>query len=295
MDIIKQVELGVLICPLTKHKLFISPDRQWLITKNKSNRYKLKDEKIPILLSNPEWAEEYASDSSKMNEEYSLENVKKHKSFFNRIKQCLTYDYKTTASKNAFLSLFNNLSEDALCLSIGGGPTRAHKRLTNVNIGPFPNVDVVADAHQLPYADNSIDAVHSDAVFEHLQNPVKAAEEIYRVMKPGSKAYISTPFMQAYHGYPHHFQNFTITGHKLLFTSVGFEVLEAGTSVGPVYTIVNLISTFIYYYLPMVLRVPLRIIWGGFGVLIRPLDKIIGNRNNSYILASTTYVVIKKI
>ena len=110
-------------------------------------------------------------------------------------------------------------------------------------------MDVVADAHCLPYADESVDAIHSEAVFEHLYNPVKAAKEIYRVLKPGKKAYICTPFLQAYHGYPHHYQNYTITGHKLLFESVGFRIVEAGTCVGPVHTILHLVAVFLNEYL----------------------------------------------
>jgi predicted SAM-dependent methyltransferase len=35
--------------------------------------------------------------------------------------------------------------------------------------GPFANVDVVADAYALPYATGSVDAVHCEAVLEHLE------------------------------------------------------------------------------------------------------------------------------
>ena len=72
---------------------------------------------------------------------------------------------------------------------------RSHPMLFNLNIGPFPNVDVVADAHSLPYADESVDVVHSEAVFEHLYNPGQASKEIYRILKKGGKAYICTPFL----------------------------------------------------------------------------------------------------
>ena len=70
-----------------------------------------------------------------------------HKSQWSKskLKSKLVQDYRTKASKNALAQLFANdgVPDDALCLSIGGGPSRAHSRLTNLNIAPFPNVDVV--------------------------------------------------------------------------------------------------------------------------------------------------------
>ena len=59
---------------------------------------------------------------------------------------------------------------------------REHPSLVNVNIGPFPNVDVVADAHHLPYADASVDAIFCEAVLEHLAQPHEAVKEMFRVL-----------------------------------------------------------------------------------------------------------------
>ena len=294
MDIIAQIERGILICPQTRQPLYISSDRRWLATMDNTRRYRFLDGKTPILLADQKWAEEYASSSKKMNEAYSPDGMAKRNSLFHRLRCQLTSDYRTESSKQALVGLFRGLSADALCISIGGGPTRADPRLFNLNIAPFPNVDVVADAHQLPYADESIDAIHSEAVFEHLHDPNTAAREIYRVLKPGKRAYICSPFLQTYHGYPHHYQNFTISGHKHLFESAGLQIIEAGACVGPVYTIVKLVSVFINEYFPAVLRTPLRLLWDAFGIVARPLDKVLGKKANAYIMASTTYVVVQK-
>ena len=66
-------------------------------------------------------------------------------------------DYRTERSEEAFREIFNAVEPGSLCISIGGGPMREHPSFVNVNIGPFPNVDVVADAHHLPYADGSVE------------------------------------------------------------------------------------------------------------------------------------------
>jgi SAM-dependent methyltransferase len=294
MDTIAQIEQGILVCPETRQRLHVSNDRQWLVTEDNAYRYRFLNDRIPILLRDPGSTAEYASASKRMNEEYSQEGVQRRDSLFGRLRRFLNADYRTDASNQAFRSMFVDLSDDALCLSIGGGPARAHDRLINVNIGPFPNVDVVADAHQLPYADESVDVVYSEAVFEHLHSPNKAAEEIFRVLKPGRRIFICTPFMFPYHGYPHHYQNYTISGHRHLFESAGLKIVECGSCVGPVFTVVNVVGVFIREYSPRLLKMPLRILWGVLAVAIRPLDKIIGKRSNAHILASTTYIVAEK-
>ena len=86
----------------------------------------------------------------------------------------------------------------------------------------------LADAHSLPFEDNTFGFVYSLAVFEHLHSPWVAAEEIYRVLKPGGKAFTLTAFMQHMHGYPHHYFNMTTSGLERIFKS--FEVLNCEAS-----------------------------------------------------------------
>ncbi|HEV8539598.1 MAG TPA: methyltransferase domain-containing protein [Nitrospiraceae bacterium] len=50
-----------------------------------------------------------------------------------------------------------------------------------------------ASVYRLPFPDHSFDAVYSHALFEHLGDPLTAAREIRRVLKPGGIAGISSP------------------------------------------------------------------------------------------------------
>lgn len=45
----------------------------------------------------------------------------------------------------------------------------------------------------MPFEDNRFDLAFADYVFEHLPEPIKAAQEIYRVLKPGGVLIIRTP------------------------------------------------------------------------------------------------------
>ena len=74
---------------------------------------------------------------------------------------------------------------------------------------PRPDVDLVGDAHHLPFRDGSIDAIVCTEVFEHLIDPPGAAREIERVLKPGGKLVLTTRFCFPLHDRPGDHWRFT--------------------------------------------------------------------------------------
>ncbi len=66
---------------------------------------------------------------------------------------------------------------------------------TGVDRYPWPGVDVVCDLdrHPWPFADNSFDRVVCRHVLAHLQNVVRAMEELHRITRPGGVVEIVTP------------------------------------------------------------------------------------------------------
>lgn len=285
----RQVAAGILVCPVTKQRL--RQNGQSLTSESGENSYRLLNGQLPVLVADQGLVDEYAKSSAQMNEEYTAEYLEKQEGWFHRIRG---HDYRTEASVRAQNAIFENLGPDSVCISIGGGPTRADANLLNINIGPFPNVDVIADAHNLPYANGSVDAIHCEAVFEHLHTPTLAAAEVSRVLKPGGRAYICTPFLQTYHGYPHHYQNFTLTGHAALFERAGLKIIESGTCVGPTFVLRNMVSVFIANYSPSPLRLVFRAVWAVISTIIGPLDILLRRNSSSHIMASTTYLLAEK-
>lgn len=293
-NIEQQIEQGKLISPRTGFPLVLDREGKCLLTPDGGERYRILENGVPLLILDENLAADYVNSSESMVREYRPESLSRQETLPARLKTFLVRDYRTRASVDDFAAIFADQPESTLCLSIGGGPSRPHPSLLNLNIGPFPNVDVVADAHRLPYQDNAVDAIYCEAVLEHLHDPAQAVREMHRVLKPGGKVYACTPFMQAYHGYPRHYQNFSLTGHCHQFTLAGFEIMSSGVCVGPVYTMVNLTSTFIHEYTPALLRWPLQKGWSLVGALLRPLDRLINSRDNAFILASTTYLTARK-
>lgn len=105
-----------------------------------------------------------------------------------------------------------------------------HFELIESDVSFGPRTQVVFDAHQIPYQDESVDCVVVQAVLEHLIDPQLCVREIHRILKPGGVVYAETPFMQQVHGGPYDFTRFTRSGHRKLFES--FEQVKAGPTAG---------------------------------------------------------------
>ncbi len=68
-----------------------------------------------------------------------------------------------------------------------------------------PSADFLADAHAIPFADNTFDCVLSYAVLEHLHDPFVALSEINRVLKPKSTFVGTVSQGEPYHESFYHF------------------------------------------------------------------------------------------
>lgn len=104
------------------------------------------------------------------------------------------------------------------------------KHYTGIDVAEGPNVDVVADAHQLSkHFGQQFDFVFSISVFEHLVMPWVAAFEMSKVMVPGGIGYIQSHQAWPLHEVPWDFFRFSEhSWHGLFNKYTGFEVIESG-------------------------------------------------------------------
>jgi ubiquinone/menaquinone biosynthesis C-methylase UbiE len=110
---------------------------------------------------------------------------------------------------------------------------------------PDYNPDIVGDVHQLPLADNSVDAVLCMHLLEHVEEPHTAIKEVYRVLKPGGYLYIDVPFLFYYHpmeGYYKDYYRFTKDG--LAYLTRDFSSVEIQGVHGAIATVMNLFPFF---------------------------------------------------
>jgi len=294
-----QLAQGRLVCPRTHEPLTRRGDE--LVT-GSGTAYPLVDG-VPILFAEPErqaaYLEEAAGGMAAEYEQYERYGRREGRlrGTLRRLAHRATAgpDHRTPASEAAFRAVVAEQPAGALGLSIGGGPTRVHPKLVNLNIDRFANVDVVADAYRLPYADGSVDAIHCEAVLEHLEHPRRAVAEMHRVLAAGGEAFAATPFLQPFHAYPNHFQNFTREGHERLFRHAGFEIVDSGAAVGPTFALTDLWVFWLRSY------VRPRGVGRGLGFLaavvsrpLRRLDRWLGRGEGAELMASTTFVRVRK-
>lgn len=115
--------------------------------------------------------------------------------------------------------------------------------IIGVDIYPSPLTSLVADGHELPFKDESFEAVWIQAVLEHVLDPQTVVAGIHRVLKPGGLVFADTPFLQPVHEAAYDFTRFTRSGHRWLFRN--FEEIEHGATGGAGTTLIWSIRYFV--------------------------------------------------
>lgn len=88
-------------------------------------------------------------------------------------------------------------------------------------------IDIFADLSvRLPFDDNGADTVVSFQVLEHVPEPVHFLSECFRLLKPGGRILVTTPFMWQVHETPHDYYRYTRYGLEYLLKKTGFSEIE---------------------------------------------------------------------
>lgn len=134
-----------------------------------------------------------------------------------------------------FKDLLQEYSENPLILIIGGGSRgrgteefydQSLIQVISFDVYQTPSTQFIADAHNIPLANETVDGVWIQNVLEHVLNPQQVVSEIYRVLKKDGIVYAETPFLQHVHEGAYDFTRFTESGHRWLFKD--FELVDSG-------------------------------------------------------------------
>ena len=107
--------------------------------------------------------------------------------------------------KPALRRLYGNYHQELLAncpegrvLDIGSGTAHIKEfrpDIVSADILWFPGIDVVADAHRLPFRDGSFSGIVMLDVLHHLERPIDFLKEASRVLKPGGRIAMIEPAM----------------------------------------------------------------------------------------------------
>ena len=153
----------------------------------------------------------------------------------------LIYGKNIKTIKN-YKYLSDHLKKDSKILIIGGGSIGSGAddffsickkkaiKIDSIDVYFSHNITAIADAHYLPFENESYELVIIQAVLEHVINPNRVVEEIYRILKNNAIVYAETPFMQCVHEGPYDFTRFSHSGHRWLFKK--FKEISSGAHHG---------------------------------------------------------------
>ena len=155
--------------------------------------------------------------------------------------QDLIYGKNNKTIKN-YKYLADHLKKDSKILIIGGGTIGSGAdyffsickkkgiKIDSIDVYFSQNITAIADAHYLPFENESYELVIIQAVLEHVINPNRVVDEIYRILKNNAIVYAETPFMQCVHEGPYDFTRFSHSGHRWLFKK--FKEISSGAHHG---------------------------------------------------------------
>jgi SAM-dependent methyltransferase len=149
---------------------------------------------------------------------------------------------------------------------------------------PHASVEIAPDG-TVPLEDESVDAVLSTQVLEHVADPAVYLAECFRVLRPGGRMLLSTHGMMIYHPDPVDYWRWTGEGLQRQVTGAGFEVVRFEGIMGLAATGLQLFQDAVYWKLPRPLQPVLALV---IQTLVRVFDRAQGaasRRMNALVFA----------
>src|SRR4030095_5709220 len=128
------------------------------------------------------------------------------------------------------------------------------------------------DAQALGLADAVFDVVLCTEVLEHLPEPQRALDEMFRVLKPSGTLLLTTRFLFPIHDAPHDYFRFTKYGLRYLLRR--FEILEVREETDSVGTLAVLLQR-LGREAETLHRTPFRALWLLWAQMVRPFSFLI--------------------
>jgi SAM-dependent methyltransferase len=122
----------------------------------------------------------------------------------------------------------SKMKSKSLLLDAGAGPCPYKHYFPQciyeaTDVLPAKDIDFVGSLSDIPKKSNTYDYIISTQVLEHVDNPEAVIKEMYRILKPKGKLFLTAPQNGPLHQEPYHFYNFTKYGLQRLLDIAKFE------------------------------------------------------------------------
>ena len=145
-------------------------------------------------------------------------------------------------------------------------------RRVGLDIRPGRGVRIIGDAQALGIRDAAFDVVLCTEVLEHLPEPQRAIDEMYRVLRPGGELLLTTRFLFPIHDAPHDYFRYTKYGLRHLLRR--FEIVELQEETDAVGTLAVLVQR-LGMQAETLRWTPLRAAWLAAAQVLRPMSFLI--------------------
>jgi SAM-dependent methyltransferase len=140
----------------------------------------------------------------------------------------------------------------------------------------YSGLDAIGNLERLPFCDTSFDAILCTQVLEHVTEPSTVLAEIYRVLKPEARLFLSAPQSWHQHQKPHDYYRYTSFGLRYLLEKAGLRVESIHHMGGYFWFLSFQLQNINYWLFPRGMRGrswtwPLRALFGLIFQLILPL------------------------
>lgn len=138
-------------------------------------------------------------------------------------------------------------------------------------------LDILANAYNIPFKENTIDVLLSTQVLEHLENPNIFMSEAFRVLKNDGKFILTVPQTWKIHEAPHDYYRFTKFGISYILLKSNFKILNLYPRGGVFFVIFQTLNAWINdtpLFLTNLLKPIFFLLFNIMAIILDNLDKI---------------------